>query len=508
MGKGKLVDNTKIADICLILEGTFPFIKGGVSDWIYNTIKAQSHLTFNIITIMPHGQNVKPLYEIPKNVISAKHLYLQDMPIGKKHLRKKEAKDIFTIIENSILNIHSPSHSFNSFFNLLGIVKKHKHKLGKYLLLDSKHSWDMLTRIYNASMHNSSFLSFFWSYRNLLGNLYSTLFFEIPQAKLYHSVCTGYAGLLLARAKIETKKPCITTEHGIYTNERKIEIASADWLKNDKSVNLNLKKDFNSRDLKDFWIDSFIGYARVSYEVSDKIITLYKDNQNLQISDGAKENKLSLIHNGIEIDKFSKIKSDNKPSKNLKIALIGRVVPIKDVKTYIRSCTLIKQKFPKLEAYIFGPTDEDRQYYQSCMELVKFGQLEDNVKFCGSVDLTKHLKKIDIVVLTSISEAQPLSLLEAGAASIPIVATNVGACKEIVYGADDEIPNLGKGGEICKISDPSSIASAVVRLCEDKTYYKNTSEVIKKRVSKFYDKKLLDQKYRDLYLELMENVKN
>jgi len=51
----KIYNNKKIAkaDVCLLLEGTYPYIKGGVSSWAHELIKNHSHLTFNIVSIMP-----------------------------------------------------------------------------------------------------------------------------------------------------------------------------------------------------------------------------------------------------------------------------------------------------------------------------------------------------------------------------------------------------------------------------------------------------------------------
>ena len=79
-------------------------------------------------------------------------------------------------------------------------------------------------------MPHESFLHFFWAWRALFGGLVATLSFPLPPARVYHTVSTGYAGLLAARAAVETGRPALITEHGIYTNERRIEILQADWI--------------------------------------------------------------------------------------------------------------------------------------------------------------------------------------------------------------------------------------------------------------------------------------
>src|SRR3546814_18617729 len=87
---------------------------------------------------------------------------------------------------------------------------------------------------------------------------------------------------------------------------------------------------------------------------------------------------------------------------------------------------------------ILGPFDEDPGYCQECRDLVAMLGLGETVKFMGQVKLDDWLGRIDAIVLTSISEAQPLVILEAGAAGVPTVATDVGACREMILGPPDE----------------------------------------------------------------------
>ncbi|MFZ8343684.1 glycosyltransferase, partial [Staphylococcus aureus] len=65
------------------------------------------------------------------------------------------------------------------------------------------------------------------------------------------------------------------------------------------------------------------------------------------------------------------------------IALIGRVVPIKDVKTFIRAVGLLRQAAPDIKAFVIGPTDEDREYFAECQHLVELLGLEHSITFTG-----------------------------------------------------------------------------------------------------------------------------
>ncbi|HCO91851.1 MAG TPA: glycosyl transferase, group 1, partial [Alphaproteobacteria bacterium] len=85
--------------------------------------------------------------------------------------------------------------------------------------------------------------------------------------RVYHALSTGYAGLVAARAKIETGRPVMLTEHGLYTNERRIELAMADWLHDTSAPTLELGKRHN--DLRNVWTNAFSAYARACYETCD-----------------------------------------------------------------------------------------------------------------------------------------------------------------------------------------------------------------------------------------------
>ena len=77
-----------------------------------------------------------------------------------------------------------------------------------------------------------------------------------------------------------------------------------------------------------------------------RIVTLYEDNQRLQLALGARPERLSIIPNGIDIARFENVASLNARGEPT-VALIGRVVPIKDVKSYIEAVALIRKKISR-----------------------------------------------------------------------------------------------------------------------------------------------------------------
>lgn len=490
----------KQADICLILEGTYPYTMGGVSSWTHDLITMQKHLSFSIVALVSADANLKLAYKLPSNVISLQTVRLQRLPLGYVSLSKSQEREMFARLEQPLLNLQS-SANLSDLASIIKIISPYEDKIGRELLLDSKSAWDMLLRMYHQTMPKTSFLDYFWSWRGLFGSLYSVLLAPLPEARAYHALCTGYAGLYLARASIETGKPCMVTEHGIYTNERRIEIANADWLHDIGSFNLSVTKTNGDKEIKDFWIDTFVNYSKLCYEACSKIVTLYKGNQEFQRMDGAERDKLQIIPNGIDFERYNSIK---RITHTPTVALIGRVVPIKDIKTFIKAIGMLKASMPEVLGLVIGPVDEDPEYAQECFELVEHLDLRQSLLFTGKVDIDQHLKSIDVVVLTSISEAQPLVILEAGAAGIPSVATDVGACREMILGDESERPHLDAGGIIVPLSNARAVANALLQLLTKPNYYNKCSRAITKRVQRYYNKVDQYKSYADLYESMME----
>jgi glycosyltransferase involved in cell wall biosynthesis len=103
------------------------------------------------------------------------------------------------------------------------------------------------------------------------------------------------------------------------------------------------------------------------------------------------------------------------------------------------------------------------------------------------------------MVLTSISEAQPLVILEAGAVGIPTVATDVGSCSELLYGRAPEDRALGEGGIVTAMASPGDTAKAILQLYHDPALRKRMRDAMRERVRRFYDQRDMVAAYDELY---------
>ena len=487
--------NDPVADICLIVEGAYPYISGGVSSWIDQLIRSQSHLCFHVVAIVPELEGLKPRYTLPSNVLSLHHVLLQGDSVSGK--QRHDWALLCQSLEEPLLALQKGSAGPADLERIAHVLND-GHGINVSALLNSRAAWNLTMRMYEQIMPNGSFSHYLWSVRSFLRSLFASLTAPVPPAHLYHTITTGYAGLFSARAHMATGRPVLLTEHGIYTNERRIELTLAEWLPGGGAGVIGADA-WVALDLRDIWINIFVAYARVCYGVASKIVTLYEGNQRLQMRDGADPEKMLVIPNGMDPLRFAKLDHTRRDDARPTIALIGRVVPIKDVKTFVRAVDQLRREFVNLRAWVLGPTDEDTLYFQECKSLAQRLGCADTVEFLGQVPLEKFLGTLDVVVLTSLSEAQPLVVLEAGSAGVPMVATDVGACREMIVGAAGDRP----GGAVTELASPSATAEAVAVLLRDPDWRNQCGAALKERVRRRYDKALVDRTYADLYAQLI-----
>jgi len=217
-----------MSDVCLILEGTYPYVRGGVSSWVYDIISQMPDIKFSILSIMPRAEDTQvEKYPIPDNVQSIINVYLHDF-VFKSSLYQKRAPSIFDFFELFFKGIDTvPKEEIEQF--MIRLIKE-RSKLDLNYVFSSHPFWKAVRKMYEEGDNTISFLDFFWNYRFTFLPLVQLLKANIPPAPLYHTISTGYAGLLACLAKVKFNSNMMATEHGIYTKERRIEIAQANWI--------------------------------------------------------------------------------------------------------------------------------------------------------------------------------------------------------------------------------------------------------------------------------------
>ncbi len=480
-------------DVCLLLEGTYPYVAGGVSTWVHQLVSAVKDVRFAIVYIAPHSDPTRRVkYVVPQHVVYLKEIYLHDYELSPTRRREPTSQDYEGL---RLFYEGLGKKDYEVFRKVVGLFQGEDHCLDIETVFFSKQVWKLLTDFYDRHSPEISFIDFFWTWRSTHLPLLQILQANIPRAKIYHSISTGYAGLLGAMARIHYGGKYFLTEHGIYTHERMLEISQASWIYEQEKKRYRAERDLSF--FKKWWIEMFRVMSGLSYHYADRIFTLFEGNKVREILEGASPEKITIIPNGIDIREYQSIQYEKK--KTPQIGLVGRVVSIKDIKTFIQAARIALSEIPDATFYVIGPTDEESEYYDECRLLAETLNLEGKVIFTGRVNIKDYYRFLDVVVLTSVSEAQPYVILEANISGIPVVATDVGACRELIQGRKLEDKALGPGGIITSVADPKETAAAIVKLVQDQNCYQRMSEAGKERVKRFYDQDDLLSRYLNIY---------
>ena len=395
------------------------------------------------------------------------------------------------------------SEERNRLFTELVSQLGDKGDLSERAFLHSRESWEMIADQYRGHSRDPSFVDYFWTVRIMHAPIWvlHRIAENLIPARLYHSVSTGYAGFLGALLKRRTGRPLLLSEHGIYTKERRIDLFQSEWISDNRG--LVEKNHTETAYFREKWINFFQELGRECYQASDRIVALYDINRQRQILDGAPPERTRNIPNGINLAAMEPVRAARSEDIPPVACLIGRVVPIKDIKTFLRAMRTLANRLPEAQGWIAGPEDEDPEYAAECRALVSSLGLEKHVRFLGFQKIAELLPKVGVVVLSSISEALPLVLLEGFAAGVPAVSTDVGSCRQLIEGLDEEDRALGQAGEVVRIASPEALGNAVADLLTDPVSWHAAQQAGIRRVERYYTQEMMFDAYRGLYQGLL-----
>ncbi len=258
----------------------------------------------------------------------------------------------------------------------------------------------------------------------------------IKESQVHIVHCHGYkADIYGCLAALDTGVKTVSTLHG--------------WL--GSSMKMNLYERF------DWFFYRF---------VVDKVITVSNAYQKKLIETGVPSNKVVTVPNAINLNDFLNSKHNPKDFRkewNIReshkvVGIIGRLAREKAHEIFIRSCAKVVKRFMNVTFVIVGEGYRLREL----KDMVSALGLEKSIIFAGyQDDIASVYRALDVVVLTSVREGLPVSLLEAGSVCRPVVATDVGGVSEVVINE--------KTGFVVPVNDTDAIADRVLRILKDDT---------------------------------------
>lgn len=245
----------------------------------------------------------------------------------------------------------------------------------------------------------------------------------------------------------------------------------------------------------------FLWLERLLAKFTDVIITV-GDEQRAEIIKYkvALPEKIVAIPLGLNLKPFVFSKADpnqlrrelSLSERTLLVGIVARLVPIKNHDCFLEAARLVLDRYDEVRFLIIGDGELRSRLEQKARDL----KLVSRVIFMGfQHNLVKIYAGLDIVTLSSFNEGLPVALIEAMAASKPVISTDVGGVRDLILD--------GHNGLLVPSNDPASLAAAILYLLRKPERRKMMGIEGRKKTYPLFDKKRLVKDIDSLYQQLL-----
>jgi glycosyltransferase involved in cell wall biosynthesis len=296
-----------------------------------------------------------------------------------------------------------------------------------------------------------------------------------PVDGVAHAVSGGVAVLPGLAALERHGVPLLLTEHGVYLRERYLGYRTGPYRWPVKALILGF----------------FRLLAEETYRRAALITPGNRYNRLWEEQGGADPAAIRTVYNGVDPAAFPP--AGPEPATPT-LSWAGRVDPIKDLETLIRAFALVRAELPGARLRLFGGTPRGGEAYRErCAALAAELGHADAVTFEGRVDDIKDAYAAgNVVMLSSISEGFPFTLIEAMSCGRATVSTDVGGVREAV----------GDTGLVVPPRDPAAMAAAALELLGDPARRRAMGEAARLRVIEQFTLRRTIDTFRGIYHEL------
>ncbi|MCX5710352.1 MAG: lipopolysaccharide heptosyltransferase II [Candidatus Omnitrophica bacterium] len=212
--------------------------------------------------------------------------------------------------------------------------------------------------------------------------------------------------------------------------------------------------------------------------------------------------RVRIIARSVDAARFKYLSPDEKRKEEFNVGIIGRITPLKGHLHFIKAMAKVARSIPRLKIWIVGDAPAQKQAYKEQVQvLVRRLGLWHCTEFLGvQRNIPEIMSQLDLVVLaTTTHEAFGRVIIEAQAAGVPVVATEVG-------GVIDIIEN-NVNGLLVPAQDSSAMAEAVLSIFKDKLLARTLAENAYKKVLEKYNVELMVKNTLQVYEDALKSFK-
>lgn len=431
-------------------EGTYPHAFGGVSVWCDQLVRGLPQHRFHLVALVSTGQE-PTVWELPENVDS---LTLVPLWGADTHPRRPSRRalrgfgELFREFLATLTVAELPGRPESDTGERFATVLRALFEYGQLAdLTASLRDEDAVRAMMDAwrdwpeGLGQPPTVADAVIAVELLEHSLRPLTAPPVLAEVSHCVANGLAALPALTAHWCHQTPLLLTEHGIYLRERYLGYRSSPYRHPVKALHLAF----------------FRQVCELAYRTAALVAPGNIYNKRWEERLGTDPALIRTVYNGVDPADFPAVEAEPEAPT---LSWAGRVDPIKDLETLIKAFALVRKEVPEARLRLFGGTPKGGEAYaQRCKDLAASLGVGDCVAFEGRVaDIRDAYVAGHVVVLSSISEGFPYTLIEAMTVGRACVATDVGGVPEAV----------GDTGIVVPPRDPAAMAEACVKLLADR----------------------------------------
>lgn len=229
----------------------------------------------------------------------------------------------------------------------------------------------------------------------------------------------------------------------------------------------------------------------------NKIVAISENIKEILISCGVPETKITVIHSGIDINKFTNVAVPENlkelwhiPEKSIMVGTVAAFTREKDYPNFLQSAALALKENQELFFMAVGDGVLLQEMQKMALEL----GLQGHIVFTGfQKEVGQLLQILDIFVLASSAEGLGTSILEAMSVGLPVIGTKTGGIAEMI--------KSGENGLLVSPKNPVELSQAILKLANDRALREIYGKKALQSVQEFSKEQMVD-KYLGLYTTL------